>query len=131
MRLFPQSLKAKKKMISAKFTGPQTVKISTPRSRLPEARSEKYFVRMFPGSQVAGIVKRLKNKPIRRLTPLYFSRLAVPAGFDAGRYRFLERDDNSSDRSVFLAEPFKRFIYVLYFPEKETKSATTLLQFVE
>jgi hypothetical protein len=130
MRLLPQYLKAKKRPISATFTAPQTLKISTPRSRLPEARNEKYFVRMFPGSQVAGIVKRLKNEPIRRLTPLYFFRSA-PVGFDTGIYRCLEREDNTSDRSVFLVDPFKRFMYVLYFPDKEAKSDATLLQFVE
>jgi hypothetical protein len=131
IRLFPSSLRAGKEPVMATFTDPHTVKISTPRYRLPEAKNEKYLVRMFPGSQVAGIVKKLKNKPIRRLTPFYFFRLEAPAGFDADGYRRLEYNESASERSVFLEDPLKRFVYILYFPEKEAKSKTSFLRFVE
>ncbi|MEJ2704750.1 MAG: C25 family cysteine peptidase, partial [Sedimentisphaerales bacterium] len=131
IRLFPPSLRARKDPVSAAFTGPHTVKVSTPRYRLAEAKNEKYLVRMFPGSQVAGIVRKLKNEPIRRLTPLYFFTLAAPAGFDADGYKHLEYGQSASERSVFLEDPFKRFVYILYFPEKEAKSDTLFLQFVE
>jgi hypothetical protein len=43
-----------------------------------DSRTETYFVRMFPGSCLAGIVKRVKNRTPRRIAPLYFFRLDLP-----------------------------------------------------
>jgi hypothetical protein len=131
IRLFPQPLRAKKDPISATLTGYESVKVSTPRHRLPVVTNEKYSLRMFPGSQVAGIVRRLKNKPVRRIMPLYFFRLKKPAELDIEHWRLDQIAGDSSGRSVFLADPLERFLYVLYFPDKETKSDEFLLPFVK
>jgi hypothetical protein len=86
---------------------------------------------MFPGSQVAGIVRSLKNEPVRRIMPLYFFRLEKPTGLDAKHWTLGQIAGNPSERSVFLADPLERFVYVLYFPDKEAKSDEFLLPFVE
>lgn len=131
MRLFSCVATPRRRGISAAMTGPTSVQISTPKYRLPESRNERYFARLFPGSQLAGIVKRLTNEPIRRLTPLYFFRLPLPGGSEVQPYRRLERDGEDANRTVYLTDPLGRFIYVLYFPEKETKSDAFTLQFIE
>jgi len=117
--------------LSAKFIAPDKISISTPKHRLPESRTEKYFVRMFPASQVAGIVKRTKTGEARRLTPFYFFRLPVPRGFDAQQYTNLQRKGESPNRAVFITDAFERFLYVLYFPAKEVKDDKFELQFTK
>ena len=123
--------KTKLKPISAKLIPPDKMSISTPRRRLPELRTEKYFVRIFPASQVAGIVKRLKTREERRLTPIYFFRLPVPEGFDARQHSNLQRKDDPPNRAVFMTDSFKRFLYVLYFPSKEKKNNKFELRFTK
>jgi len=119
----------KRQAVSATFIAPDKIHIITPKKRLPTSRTREYFLRMFPGDQVAGIVKRLKNKEIRRVAPLYFFRIPMPKGFDPLRYTALKGPDETIDRTVFLADPFERFLYILYFPEKDKKEEF-ILQFV-
>jgi len=123
--------KPKRRPVLATFTSPDKIDISTPKLWLPQSRTEKYFIRMFPGSEAAGIIKRLKNKEIRRLTPIYFFRLPIPTGFDAQQYRNLQCKDKSPNRAVFMTDAFERFLYVLYFPDKETKNDKYELQFTK
>ena len=120
----------KRQAVSATFIAPDKIHIVTPKKRLPTSRTKEYFLRMFPGDQVAGIVKRLKNKDIRRVAPLYFFRIPMPKGFDPLRYTALKGPDETSDRAVFLTDPFGRFLYILYFPEKDKKEQELILQFV-
>ena len=120
----------KRQAVSATFIAPDKIRIITPKKRLPTSRTREYFLRMFPGDQVAGIVKRLKNKDIRRVAPLYFFRIPMPKGFDPLQYTALKGPDKISDRAVFLADPFERFLYILYFPEKDKKEQELILQFV-
>jgi len=123
--------KPKLKPISAKLVPPDKIRILTPRRRLPELRTEKYFVRMFPASQVAGIVKRLKAREARRLTPIYFFRLPVPESFDPRQHSNLQHKDDPPNRAVFMTDSFKRFLYVLYFPAKENKNNKFELRFTK
>jgi hypothetical protein len=123
--------KPKLKPVSAKFVAPDKIVISTPRRQLPKSETEKYFVRMFPSSQVAGIVKRLKAREARRLTPLYFFRLSFPEGFDPQQYASLQRRDEPPNRGVFMADRLKRFLYVLYFPASEVRDDEFELRFVK
>ena len=118
------------KPVSAEFIGPDKIRIVVPKRRLPTSRTSKYFLRMFPGSQVAGIVKRIKDKDIRRITPIYFFRLAMPKDAALERYTGIKKMGDTTVRAVFLLDSFKRFLYVLYFPEKEAGQTFTL-QFVE
>lgn len=129
LRIINGPYKPSRKPVSAAFIGSDTIRISTPRRRLPESRNEKYFTRMFPGSQVAGIVKRLKDKEARRLMPIYFFRLPLPNQFDISAHTKLQRDGETDCRAVFLTDPLGRHMYVLYFPEKETKGEVFDLRF--
>ncbi len=122
--------KPSRKPVSAVFVGSDTIRISTPRHRLPESRNEKYFTQMFPASQVAGIVKRLKNEEARRLMPIYFFRLPLSIQYDRSTYTKLQREGETDSRAVFLVDPLERFIYVIYFPEKETKGEVFDLRFI-
>jgi hypothetical protein len=123
--------KPKRPPVSAAFVRPDTIAVTTPGLCLPESETDKYFVRMFPASQLAGIVKRLKNKETRRLMPIYFFRLPVPEGFEARRYRSLQRADDSPNRTVFMVDELERLLYVLYFPAEQTKHEKFELQFIE
>lgn len=107
----------------------QTVTLQTPRRKLPEAKTEKYAVRAYPGSQTAGIVKRIKGKPYRRLMPVYFLRLDLPAGSDVSTKRGLVRSGDKDTRAVFSVDPLGRYVYVLYFPEQETRGEKITLTF--
>jgi len=51
--------------VSGRFVEPDKISITIPARRLPTSRTEKYFLRMFPGSEAAGILKRLKGKELR------------------------------------------------------------------
>ena len=64
--------------------GPDTLVIRIPDERLPEARSNKYVARMFPGSQAAGMVKPIEGGADRRLTPVYFFRQPLPSEWSFG-----------------------------------------------
>ncbi len=119
------------KPVSADFIAPDKIRIVVPKRRLPTSRTEKYFLRMYPGSEVAGIVKRLKDKEIRRITPIYFFRLDMPKEAALGRYTGLKRLEDTTTRAVFLVDSFKRYLYILYFPEKEEAGQTFILQFME
>jgi hypothetical protein len=129
-RLFNGSSPSPKlKPVWAEFVSPDKIRIVVPKRRLPTSRTEKYFLRMFPGSQVAGIVRRIKDKDIRRITPIYFFRLAMPKDAELGKYKGIKELNDTTARAVFLVDSFNRFLYVLYFPEKEEAGQTFTLQF--
>ena len=117
--------------ISARFVDANTVQVTTPERRLPKCITEQYIAHIFPGAQLAGIVKRLKNREQRRLMPLYFFKFPVPEDFPYQRWRRLFREGDDCNRAVFLADPIRRSVYVLYFPEKEKCGETFTLHFAE
>ena len=77
---------------------------------------------MVPGAEAAGIVMRIKDKPYRRLAPIYFFRIPLPAGFCNHGYTAILRGDGELSRSTFLVDPLHRYCYVLYYPEKEMRN---------
>lgn len=111
----PPSLPA----VSAAFQAPDKVVVSTPAKRLGKSSTSRYFTRMFPGTETAGIVKRLKHKPIRRITSVYFFRLPLPKDFVAQGFTQLSRPGDTSQRAAFLVDEYRRFLYLVYFPDKE------------
>jgi len=116
--------------VLARFAGPDKIHIIVPKKRFPTSRTSKYFLRMFPGSEVAGIVKRLKNRDIRRIAPIYFFRLTVPRDTGPLRYTGIRELNDTTFRAVYLKDSFERFLYVLYFPERDEEGQTFTLQFV-
>jgi hypothetical protein len=131
LRVFPNSLpKPKRKAIASRWKDPNTIQITTPKRHLPVVQTAKYQACIFPSSQIAGVVKRLKDKEYRRLMPLYFFRLAIPPNFEVSQNMELIHRGHPSDRVVFLTDPAQRWIYVLYFPEKEEKGDTIEFELV-
>ena len=130
MRVIHRDLaKPKLKPISFTWTAPDRLEIAVPRRRLPNVKTDKYEARMFPNSGAAGIVKRLKKQPQRRLMPIYFSMLAPPEGFVKAGFSAVNRAEDKNPRSVFLLDDHCRSLCILYFPEKEKARATFTLQF--
>jgi hypothetical protein len=129
LRLLPRHLdKPARRRATVRLADGPAIVIRTPKRRLPEARTAKYEGRLFPGTQAAGIVKRLKNTERRRLMPLHFFRLK--AGRDAiGGGSALVIDGEPTIRAVYLTEPFDRYLYVLFLPAKDPPNATYTLTF--
>lgn len=117
--------------VDARWSGRDRLALQAPLRRLPAVVNEKYIGHIFPGAQTGDIVKRLKNKPQRRLMPLYFARLNLDDNHPDPTGRRVVRDGDESPRAVALADPFKRHLYVLYFPEKDKARETIDLHFVD
>jgi len=115
--------------ISAHFVAPNRIVIIAPAKRLPVCQSDKYVLRAFPGTDVAGIVKSLTNRQQRRIMPIYFFKFPMPSDFISGQYDRLVAPDGTDTRSVFMTEAFERFLYVLYFPDNEKKGRQIILEF--
>jgi len=115
--------------VSATFIAADKIHIATPEKRLSTCRTEKYILRSFAGSEAAGIVKRLKGQEVRKVLPLYFFRIPLPADFQQWQYTALGQADEQTARAVFLSDPFKRFLYVVYLPEKDEPCQDFLLEF--
>ena len=115
--------------VSVQFVPPDGLLISTPRERLDAVETERYVLTIFPGSQVAGLVQKLKDRDARRVLPIYFFRMPMPPGIASLSHSLLVRSEDSSPRAAFLVDSFKRFLYVLYFPEKDGEFDEFMLQF--
>ena len=115
--------------VSVQFVAPDGIRISAPRRSLDAVETERYTLRIFPRSQVAGLVKRLKDRDARRVLPIYFFRMPMPPETASLSHGSLVRSEDTSPRAVFLVDSFKRFLYVLYFPEKDGEVDEFLLQF--
>ena len=130
LRILSQSVeKPKRKVLAAKFVGTRKVRIAVPARRLGKPETEKYFIRTLPGAQVAGVVKRLKHRPVRRLALFYFFRLPMPEGFAERRYSDLGYEGETTPRSAFLPDPMGRYVYVLHFPVKDVRREKLTLTF--
>ena len=114
--------------ITGKLGGRQ-VTLHLPARKLPEAKTNKYAVRAFPGSQTAGIVRRLKGKDYRRLMPMYFLRLDRPVGLDMDNWLSLARNGDTGTRAVFSMDQQGRYVYVLYLPDEENRREKITLKF--
>ena len=55
----------------------------------------------------------------------------MPKDISLGRYTGIKRFEDTTARAVFLVDSFKRYLYILYFPEKEEAGQTFTLRFVE
>ncbi|MFH1732784.1 MAG: hypothetical protein ABIF82_14190 [Planctomycetota bacterium] len=121
--------KPKLKPVSFTWAEPDRLVVAVPRHRLPNVKTDKYEARMFPNSGAAGIVKRLKKQPQRRLMPIYFSTLTPPEGFVKAGFSAVNRAEDKNPRSVFLLDDHCRSLCILYFPETEKARAAFTLQF--
>jgi len=115
--------------VAARWSARDELTIDVPPRRLERAASEAYRLRAFPGSGTAGLVRRTKDGSGRRLTPIYFFRLPLPAAFDAKGFASVQRPGDPPNRAVFRTDPWRRYVYVLYSPAEETPRETFTLKF--
>jgi len=92
--------------------------------------TEGYQMRMFPGSEAAGIVSRLENDPtgIRNIHTFHFFRLNIPPNMSGGQFVFGDCEKNTA-RNISLKDPFNRWLYVLHYPRLEAVDRKTVLKF--
>jgi hypothetical protein len=131
LQVFPQPIaKPARAAVSIAWDTADKLTINLPSRRLAESRTSAYVAWMFPGSEAAGMVKRVGDNAPRKLTPVYYFRLALPEGFTRADYATLACAEDTSNRAVFRVDPAGRFLYVLYYPRKEVPRETFLLQFM-
>ena len=119
MRFFPGRLdRPIESPIALQWTAADALSIRVPAHRLPEARSSRYFARMFPGSQAAGMVKGVEGDPDRRLTPVYYFRTTVPRDWPFGLGE-VEAVGVEASRISVRIDPVGRLLYLVYYPEVE------------
>ena len=132
LRLFPgEGYRAKDRPVSATLVGPGQLRIAIPGRRLPACQTDKYEARMFPGSQAAGMVRKIKGKEHRRLMPLYFFRLPLPAGSGDLRPGQGRPNGDASPQTVLLTDRFRRYVYVLHLPDKQEEQADFVIKLPE
>lgn len=125
-----QRARFRRRPVRARFIDSTTLQFKLPRRRLPKVTTEKYIAYVFPGSSVAGMVRKLKNKPQRKIAPLLFARVAVPQGFEAKSVEIKRGDGTSAaDRAVFRLDPAGNFAYVLAFPKNLKRRQKITLHF--
>jgi hypothetical protein len=116
--------------VSAAWLGPDRLRLTAPRTRLPECRTEKYVVRLAAAAETAGLVKKSEGEAARRLMPLYYQRVPLPPGFVEAGYARVERDGEPDDRAAFLADPANTLLHVVYLPAKAVPDEQIDLRFV-
>jgi len=133
LRLFAQGLgEPELRPVAARWDGPGRLVVSQPAATLPVERSEKYEARVFPGSEAAGMVRRVEGESARRLTPLYFFRMSLPDGLAAaGDSWTVEGSGSERPRAVVRTDPAGRSLYVLYYPSAQRPGETLTLQVVK
>lgn len=117
--------------VSVQFVAPDGIRISAPRTSPDAVETERYILRIFPRSQVAGLVKRLKDRDARQVLPIYFFRMPMPPEIALLSHSSLVRSEDTSPRAIVLVDSFKRFLYILYFPEKDGELNEFMLQLVD
>jgi hypothetical protein len=90
--------------------------------------TEKYVIHGFPGSEAAGLVKRLKNVPARSIKTIHCFRVKPPRDFDADAFTGIHRP-GEADRAAFRTDATGRYLYVVYFPNKELPDERYVLRF--
>ncbi len=112
--------------IRAQWVGDGTLRIDVPRSRLPEARTDRYVASMFPNSQTAGLVKT-EGETMKKILPVYYFRLPLPGGW--AKREGLELEPSPADaRRVDARVDWNRgLLYLVYYPEQEHPGESVVL----
>jgi hypothetical protein len=129
LRVLPADAAPESPPVSIRLSAPDALVIDVPRRRLPEARSAKYYARMFPGSQPAGTVKQPKGEAARQVTPVYFFRIPRPEDFPAAAE--LAGPRGRANRATAHVDPTGRLLYVLFFPELERPGDEIVLRWTD
>jgi hypothetical protein len=127
LKVFKALPAPQKPTLSVVWDDPQTLTITTPRKRLPKVETEKYIAHGYPGVQYAGLVKRLKKKPARKVIPLYFVKTPLPAKVE--QYQSMTVLKGKQDRVAYRIDPHTKQLYLVYLTQKEKKYPTLRFKF--
>jgi hypothetical protein len=128
LELFPQTLAAPALTPpTAAWQAPEQLLVRPARRLFAEVQNEQYRARIQPGTEVAGMVAR-GSSDVRRVLPLYYFRLAIPAGFEPQAYSAWTREGDGGERCVIRVDPAGGLLYVLYFPEPNAARGAFTLQ---
>jgi len=116
--------------VDAQWTGPRELTIRVPAKRYPEARSDPYYARAFPGSETAGLVKKREGDPLRRILPGYYFCVPLPEDFTKDDLKLLLPGSGPSQAS-YRVDPLGRFLYVVYLPDQERPGETIVLRWAK
>ena len=116
--------------ISAAFVDQGTIEISSPSAFFPLVETKGYQLRLFPGSEAAGIVSRLNNNlsRIRNIHTFHFFRLMIPPQMSENQFVFGDCQKKTA-RNISLKDPFNRWLYILHYPRAEAIDGKTILKF--
>jgi hypothetical protein len=112
--------------VQAQWVGDDTLRIDLPRSRLPEARSEKYVANMFPNSQTAGLLKT-ENELTKKISPVYYFCLPLPDRIAHGDVAELEPSRSDAKRADVRIDRSRGLLYLVYYPEQEISGESFVL----
>ena len=112
----------KKAIVSCRLLDSGKVQISIPNKKHPKIETPSYFFRAFPGGQTAGLVKRLKNKEVRRITSTYYFTLKGLGNLSSAN-PWQGSDGAKDPRAVYLYDALHKELYLLYYPKKEERGA--------
>ena len=112
----------KKAVVGCKLLERGKVQISIPQKKYPKIETASYFFKAYPGCQTAGLVKRLKNKDVRRITSTYYFTLKGLGSFPSAN-TWQGSDGTKDPRAVYLYDALHKELYLLYYPKKEERGA--------
>ena len=113
--------------VRAEWVADDTLRITLPAARLPEARSEKYVASMFPNSQAAGLLKTEEGEPMKRISPFYFFCLPLPEGLAHSEVRELVPSPSDARRVDARIDSSRGLLYLVYYPEQEKPGESVVL----
>jgi hypothetical protein len=129
LRTFPAAMAVPRQQpVTAEWTAGNRLTIRLPQHRLPEVRSDKYAMHIFPGSEAAGIVKQRGGETMRQIAPVYYVRVPLPRGFSIADGWTVESARADSDRASARIGPTGRLLYVVYYPEQEKAGESLVLR---
>ncbi len=120
-----------KRRVSARWKDEARIEIRTPKRHLPKVETKGYQAYFYPGTQAAGVVKRLKNTEQRRLMQFWQFALPLQRGQPAPPASRLARDGEESVRTVYRIDPLHRRLHILHFPKQTLAGEHFELRFVE
>jgi hypothetical protein len=131
LRVWPTPLgEPRQAPVRAEWAGPDSLRIVLPDGRLPEARCDKYAAMAFANSQFAGLI-HTESDATKRLTPLYFFALPLPANLAAEPGLSLEPTHGDAKRVEVRVDRSQGILYVIYCPEQENPGDSVVLRLRE
>ncbi len=116
--------------VAAEWTSPRELTIRVPAKRYPQARSNPYYARAFPGSETAGLVKKRQSDALRRILPGYYFCVPLPEDFAKEDLKLLLPAGGPSQAS-YRVDPLGRFLYVVYLPDQEWPGEAIVLRWAK